>query len=150
MIGKVLRGTRHDRLIYYLYGPGRANEHIRPHIVAGWRHPAELEPPLRPDGRRDFRRLNGLLAQPLAALRGPGYGKPVWHCIARAAPGDPDLPDDAWAEIASQLAMHCECGCETQRAVYTLIASNAHCTLYSSCSRKATTSNCNCPTAPRI
>ena len=106
MIGKVLRGTRHDRLIYYLYGPGRANEHTRPHIVAGWRHPAELEPPQRPDGKRDFRHLNGLLAQPLAALRGPGYGKPVWHCIARAAPGDPDLPDDTWAEIASQLMHH--------------------------------------------
>ena len=73
MIGKVLRGTRAGRLLYYLYGPGKANEHTDPHLVAGFRDPAELEPHPRPDGSRDFRRLTGLLAQPLAALRGPGY-----------------------------------------------------------------------------
>ena len=63
MIGKISapRGERVEPLIYYLYGPGRREEHTDPHIVAGWRHPAELEPPLREDGRRDFRRLFGLL-----------------------------------------------------------------------------------------
>ncbi len=40
--------------------PQRNNEHTDPHIVAGWRHPAELEPALRPDGSRDFRTLNVL------------------------------------------------------------------------------------------
>src|SRR5450631_456276 len=30
------------------------------------------------------------------------------------------------------------------------MASNTHCTPYSSCSRNATTSNCSCPMAPRI
>jgi hypothetical protein len=68
VIGKVLRGGRPDGLIRYLYGPGRHEEHTDPHIVAGWRDPAGLEPPLRPDGRRDFRPLNGLLNQPHAAL----------------------------------------------------------------------------------
>ena len=43
--------------------PGRREEHTDPHIVAGWRHPAELEPPLRAGGSRDFRKLNGLLNQ---------------------------------------------------------------------------------------
>ena len=38
----------------------------------------------------------------------------------------------------------------TQRAVATEIGSNTHCTPYSSARRKATTSNCSCPTAPRI
>ncbi|MCG5218111.1 hypothetical protein [Streptosporangium sp. KLBMP 9127] len=89
MIGKVVRGSRVEGLIYYLYGPGRANEHVDPHLVAGWRHPAELEPDLRPDGTRDFRRLNGLLKQPVAALGDQGYAEPVWHCVARAA-GSPD------------------------------------------------------------
>jgi hypothetical protein len=52
MIGKISapRGQRIEPLIYYLYGPGRYQEHTDPHIVAGWRHPAELEPPLREDG----------------------------------------------------------------------------------------------------
>jgi hypothetical protein len=63
------RGERVAGLIYYLFGPGRREEHIDPHLIAGWRHPAELEPPPRPDGRRDFCRLCGLLQQPHAAAR---------------------------------------------------------------------------------
>ena len=72
MIAKVIRGTDARRLLYYLYGPGRANEHTDPHLVAGFGDPAELEPARRPDGSPDLRRLAGLLAQPLAALAGPG------------------------------------------------------------------------------
>ena len=105
MIGKVLRGERPAGLIYYLYGPGKHEEHTDPHIVAGWRHPAELEPPLRPDGRRDFRELNGLLQQTLAALGGGAPSRPVWHCVARAAPGDRMLSDDEWAQVAGEI-MH--------------------------------------------
>ena len=105
MIGKVLRGERPDGLIRYLFGPGRQEEHTDPHIIAGWRHPAELEPPLRPDGRRDFRCLNGLLSQPHAALGPRGYTQPVWHCVVRAAPEDRMLSDDEWAEVAADI-MH--------------------------------------------
>jgi hypothetical protein len=106
MIGKISpHGKRVEGLIYYLSGPGRRAEHTDPHIVAGWRHPAELEPPLRGDGRRDFRRLNGLLLQPLAAL-GPGvFDRPVWHCSVRAAPEDRMLSDDEWAPAAGEI-MH--------------------------------------------
>jgi hypothetical protein len=100
MIGKVLRGNNARRLLYYLYGPGRANEHTDPHLVAGFSDPAELEPERRPDGSRDFRRLAGLLEQPMAALAGPGYDKPVWHCAIRAAPGDRMLSDAEWAQVA--------------------------------------------------
>src|SRR5258708_33784836 len=48
VIGKVLRGTNAARLLYYLYGPGKANEHTDPHLVAGFCDPADLEP----EGRR--------------------------------------------------------------------------------------------------
>jgi hypothetical protein len=105
VIGKVLRGERPTGLLYYLYGPGRHEEHTDPHIVAGWRVPAELEPPVRPDGRRDFRYLNGLLQQPLAALGRGAPNRPVWHCVARAAPGDRALSDDEWAKVAAEI-MH--------------------------------------------
>ena len=101
MIGKVLRGTNAARLLYYLYGPGKAHEHTDPHLVAGFSDPADLEPERRPDGSRDFRRLAGLLNQPLAALAGPGYPKPVWHCSVRAAPEDPMLSDTDWAQVAA-------------------------------------------------
>ena len=48
MIGKVCpRGQDVAGLIRYLYGPGRREEHTDPHIIAGYRPPADLEPPLR-------------------------------------------------------------------------------------------------------
>lgn len=105
LIGKVLRGTRAAGLIRYLYGPGRHEEHTDPHLVGGWRDPAKLEPLARADGKRDFRRLHGLLDQPLAALGRRGFGKPVWHCVARAAPDDPVLSDAQWARAAEEI-MH--------------------------------------------
>src|SRR6266516_4404349 len=105
VIGKVLRGTNIARLLYYLYGPGKANQHTDPHLVAGFRDPGELEPHRYPDGSRDFRRLTGLLSQPLAALYRPGYQKPVWHCVARTAPDDRMLSDTEWAEVAGEI-MH--------------------------------------------
>jgi len=80
--------------------PQRNEEHTDPHIVAGWRHPAELEPPLRADGKRDFRRLFGLLNQPHDALGKWGFRRPVWHLVMRAAPRDKILSDDEWAQIA--------------------------------------------------
>ena len=106
MIGKIsARGHRVAGLIYYLYGPGRNEAHTDPHLVAGWRHPAELEPPLRADGRRDFRNLTGLLQQPHAALGQRGFERPVWHCSVRAAPGDRMLSDHEWAQVARDI-MH--------------------------------------------
>ena len=106
MIGAVKkRGSRVAGLIWYLYGPGKACEHVNPHLVSGWRHPAELEPPLRLDGRRDYRMLNDLLMQPVTALGDRARDKPVWHCVVRADPGDPDLGDGAWMRIAGEI-MH--------------------------------------------
>ena len=107
MIGKIStpRGEHVEPLLYYLFGPGRREEHTDPHIVAGWRHPASLEPALRPDGKRDFATLTGLLKQPQAALGERGYPRPVWHCSMRAAPGDRMLSDDEWADIAHEV-MH--------------------------------------------
>ena len=101
MIGKVTRGTNARRLLYYLYGPGKANEHTDPHLVAGFGDPAELEPERRPGGSPDLRRLAGLLAQPMAALNGDNYAKPVWHCSVRAAPEDRLLSDAEWAQVAA-------------------------------------------------
>jgi MobA/VirD2-like, nuclease domain len=103
LIGKVLRGTRVQGLIRYLYGPGRAEEHRNPHIVVGFRDSAELEPVFRADGGWDFRRLEGLLTQPMALLGESNYRKPVWHLPDRAAPEDPILTDEQWAQIAEEI-----------------------------------------------
>ena len=105
MIGKlsVPRGKRVEPLIWYLYGSGKKNEHTDPHLVAAWRDLAGLEPPRRPDGRRDFRRLTDLLRLPHDALGDRGHDRPVWHCSVRAAPGDRTLSDAEWAQIAADL-----------------------------------------------
>jgi len=103
VIGKVIRGTDARRLLDYLYGPGKANEHTDPHLIAGFADPVELEPAHRPGRSRDFRRLAGLLAQPLAAVNGSNYRQPVWHCAVRAAPEDPLLLDDEWARVATHI-----------------------------------------------
>jgi hypothetical protein len=104
VIGRVLkRGKRVYGLLRYLYSPGKTCVHSNPHLVSGWRHPADLEPPLREDGKRDFSRLTALLEQPLALLDDQAPAKPVWHCTFRAAPGDPDLGDGAWMRIAAEI-----------------------------------------------
>jgi hypothetical protein len=105
VIGKVLRGSNAGGLLRYLYGPGRANEHTDPHLVAGFADPAELEPERRASGLSDLRRLAGLLAQPVAALACQSCDKPVWHCSVRAAPEDRTLSDSEWAQVAAGI-MH--------------------------------------------
>ena len=101
MIGKVVRGSNVGGLLRYLYGPGRANEHTDPHLVAGFGDPHELEPDRRADGSPDLRRLTGLLLLPLALDPFGGCEKPVWHCSIRAAPGDRMLSDEEWGQVAA-------------------------------------------------
>ncbi|MFA1544577.1 relaxase/mobilization nuclease domain-containing protein [Actinomadura monticuli] len=103
MIAKVMRGKRVPGLIRYLYGPGRRNEHRDPHIVAGFDSPAALEPPTRWDGKRDFRRLDALMRQPLDLLGERNHPKPVWHVAVRAHPDDPVLSDRQWGDIAAEI-----------------------------------------------
>jgi hypothetical protein len=106
VIGKICpRGQDVAGLIRYLYGPGRQEEHTDPHIITGYRPPADLEPPSRANGSRDFRRLAGLLRLPHDALGKWGYARPVWHCPMRAAPDDRLLSDAEWAGIARDV-MH--------------------------------------------
>ena len=103
VIGKVVRGANVGGLLRYLYGPGQANEHTDPHLVAGFGDPQELEPDRRADGSRDLRRLTGLLLQPLALDPFGGPEKPVWHCSVRAAPGDRVLSDAEWGQVAASV-----------------------------------------------
>ena len=91
-------------------GRGRADPlPVRPRTPGGTHRPAhhraatarpDLEPPLRANGSRDFRRLAGLLRLPHDVLGKWGYAKPVWHCSMRAAPEDRLLSDREWAGIA--------------------------------------------------
>ncbi|MBW0100902.1 hypothetical protein [Pseudonocardia sp. KRD291] len=109
MITKVVHGWRVGGLVAYLMGPGRAQEHVRPRVIASWggqdvgRLPRENE-----EGRLELGPLIRALRAPAVAagLRESdedgkrGY---VWHCSARVAAGDRVLSDEQWASIAREL-----------------------------------------------
>jgi len=106
VIDRISKGRNVTRLLYYLYGPGKSDEHENPHLVAGWRDPiTDLEPPIKPDGQRDFRRLSGLLNAPLDAIGRRGRPGTVWHCVLSAAPTDRPLSDAEWNAIGTEF-MH--------------------------------------------
>jgi hypothetical protein len=105
VIPNIVRGTRVGGLIRYLYGPGKREEHVNPHLVAAWDGSgplSKLEPPVGLDGKRDFRQLVDLLEQPVRAGRNPPR-KPVWHCSIRTHPTDRQLTDAQWAHIGAEV-----------------------------------------------
>ncbi|MFF3976588.1 mobilization protein [Streptomyces sp. NPDC001828] len=95
------RGKRTIGLLYYLYGPGKAEEHVDPHLVASWDHCA-------PDPGRDaevtYKELQQLLDQPLALLTDRQRAKPhVWHLSVRNGPADRILSDEEWGDVARRM-----------------------------------------------
>jgi hypothetical protein len=88
-------------LLHYLYGKGTREEHVDPHLVTSFDHMA-------PDPGRDpsatKKDLAHLLDQPLHLLDADQRPeKHVWHCSVRAAPDDPILTDEQWADIARRI-----------------------------------------------
>jgi hypothetical protein len=106
VIARIMKGRFTAGLLYYLYGPGKADEHENPHLVAGWRDPIRsIEPSVRSDSTRDFRRLTGLLNAPLDAIGRDGDPRTIWHCALSAVPTDRRLTDAEWNAIATEF-MH--------------------------------------------
>jgi hypothetical protein len=107
VIGRVLsRPRRPHRLLRYLFGPGRHAQHTNPHLVAAWcGDPAHLEPSGTGTSGRHVHRLAQILEVPIALAHGKVPDDAVWHCVVRAAPGDPDMGTGAWQAITAEL-MH--------------------------------------------
>jgi hypothetical protein len=102
VIDKIRKGRNVTRLLYYLYSPGKSDEHTDPHLIAAWRDDLPwLEPPVRPGGTRDFRRLTSLLEVPLKMTGRNGRDATVWHCVLSAAPADALMSDEQWNAIAA-------------------------------------------------
>lgn len=102
MVPDISLGGRTYGLLAYLYGPGRRDEHLDPHLVASW------QPELAPDPGRDpaatLKQLQERLDLPVQAV--PEHRRPkrhVWHCPVRADPGDRHLTDTEWAEVARRV-----------------------------------------------
>ncbi len=112
MIAKVVHGWRAGGLLAYLFGPGLADEHQNPRVIATWDgRDAVWQPARRGAGAHDLELgplIRALQAPAVAAglpLRAPkdagrGY---VWHCSVRLAESDRVLLDSDWASIAREL-----------------------------------------------
>lgn len=109
MITKVVHGWRVGGLIAYLMGPGRAQEHVRPRVIASWDgRDAGWQPSRSESGELELGPLIRAVRAPAVAAGLPesdGDGKRgyVWHCSARVAASDRVLSDGEWAEVAREL-----------------------------------------------
>ncbi|MFJ9712125.1 relaxase/mobilization nuclease domain-containing protein [Streptomyces sp. NPDC101234] len=95
------RGQRTIGLLYYLYGPGKFEEHSDPHLVASWDHNA-------PDPGRDatatLKQLQQLLDQPVENIDPSQRPKRhVWHLSVRNGSEDRILSDEEWADVARRM-----------------------------------------------
>ncbi|MFJ6378003.1 relaxase/mobilization nuclease domain-containing protein [Pseudarthrobacter oxydans] len=99
MIPNITKGTRMQGLIAYLVGPGRANEHTEPHLVAGspsimaWHNDDELNATAAQAIARELDQAKNVLGIEVAG----GY---VWHCSLSLRAEEGDLTDQKWGEIA--------------------------------------------------
>ncbi|MFH9134377.1 relaxase/mobilization nuclease domain-containing protein [Streptomyces sp. NPDC017524] len=97
-------GSNTRGLLAYLYGPGRHDEHLDPHIVTGFAMLGMPDPGRNPDAT--LPQLAHHLDEPVH-LRNSEFGKKitdhVWHCPVRAAPEDRHLSDTEWADIAQRI-----------------------------------------------
>ena len=113
MITKVVHGWRPAGLLAYLLGPGTAEVHRAPRVIASWDGlDAGWQPASTGPGEYDLALgplITALHAPAVAAglpTRAPaeqgkrGY---VWHCSARVAATDRVLSDGEWAGIAREL-----------------------------------------------
>ena len=98
----ITRGARVAGLVAYLAGPGRANEHTDPHLVAG---DAVTLAAAGPDGRLSGERVAAVTAALDAPRRAFGVevpDGPVWHCSLSLSAAEGPLGDDRWRAVAEE------------------------------------------------
>ncbi|MBE9500781.1 LLM class flavin-dependent oxidoreductase [Streptomyces sp. GKU 257-1] len=90
-------------MLYYLYGPGKKDEHRSPHLVAAWddaiiptRDPALSESATLPA-------LARLLEAPVEFMDGQPMSHHVYHVPVRLDPGDRELSDAEWNMVAREI-----------------------------------------------
>ncbi|MGV9679207.1 relaxase/mobilization nuclease domain-containing protein [Nocardia sp. NPDC003482] len=120
MIGKAIRGWDGQRLVRYLFSPGKYNEHTNPTVIAAWQSDPDDLQPLR-DGPGDFDFAPGeigKLARAVTALSDaiglpteqpepgqPGYTKHgyIWHLPVAIGVEDGVLDPQTWRRIAEDM-----------------------------------------------
>ncbi|MFE2559732.1 relaxase/mobilization nuclease domain-containing protein [Streptomyces sp. NPDC059352] len=106
MVPKIRRGSRTHGLLVYLYGPGKRDEHVDPHLVGSWDGFApdpgrDTSPDLDP--KVTLARLAAALDLRVKQAGTKAPAEHVWHCSVRTDPGDRTLTDDEWNTVARRL-----------------------------------------------
>ncbi|MFG1955054.1 relaxase/mobilization nuclease domain-containing protein [Micromonospora sp. NPDC048830] len=104
MIPKVTYGSRVRGLLEYLWGPGKAEEHVDPHLVAGYDDVALLAPERRErdGGGWSLEELAARLDAPQIAAGERGVRQYVWQCSLSLPAQEGQLDDATWGRIASR------------------------------------------------
>ncbi|GCB88034.1 relaxase/mobilization nuclease domain-containing protein [Streptomyces noursei] len=97
------KGARTVGLLYYLWGPGKANEHTDPHMIAAWDDGiVEKHDPARsPDATLPA--LGRLLDSPLEWLEGRRPKQHVYHVPVSLGKQDRNLTDAEWNMVAREI-----------------------------------------------
>ena len=104
MVPKIRRGSRTHGLLVYLYGPGKRDEHIDPHLVGSWDGFApDPGRDTSPDPKVTLARLTAALDLRVNQLGAKAPAQHVWHCSVRTDPGDRLLTDAEWNTVARRL-----------------------------------------------
>lgn len=120
MIGKAIRGWDGQRLVRYLFSPGKYNEHTNPRVIAAWQSdPDALQPLWVGPGDCDFAPGEiSKLARQVTVLSDaiglptqqpepgqPGYTKHgyIWHLPVAIGAEDGELDQQTWRRIAEDM-----------------------------------------------
>ncbi|WP_249011249.1 relaxase/mobilization nuclease domain-containing protein [Conexibacter sp. DBS9H8] len=117
MIPNITRGGSTVKLLRYLAGRGRRDEHEHPHLVAGQPGTLLVEHGERVLAPRDVGPIASLLDEPMRdfgtevtiAIKdadgqstGERRAAHVWHCSLALHPTEPNLGDETWRRIAER------------------------------------------------
>ncbi|MEH0826135.1 MULTISPECIES: relaxase/mobilization nuclease domain-containing protein [unclassified Micromonospora] len=104
MIPKVTYGSRVRGLLEYLWGPGKAEEHVNPHLVAGYDDVALLAPESRDreGGGWSLEELAARLDAPQIAAGERGVQQYVWQCSLSLPAQEGQLDDATWGRITGR------------------------------------------------
>lgn len=105
MIVKAARaGVKPAGLLHYLYGPGKATEHVNPRTIAAWDGlPALHSPAVAPRGGPSVKAMADALDAPVLNAEGRVPGDYVKHIVVANHAEDPTLTDALWASIAADV-----------------------------------------------
>jgi len=111
VIAQISRGSSMPDLVSYLFGPGRHNEHINQHLVAGYADAVftaddklwQTEPGAQRDLRKEARDLGWQVEYPHSRWAADITGGYVWHCSLSIRSDEGPLTDEQWTQAAHDL-----------------------------------------------